>query len=146
MQWIDNILTGLSDMYRTKDIYDIYSYIGIRIIKIEKNNILLKNNESLYYRNYLDEEIVLIRNDLSSGYEKFILAHELGHAVIHTDLLEAAFNKSLVNKSKFEKQANYFALKFLDININCSEFHDLTLKQISSYLEIPYNILKQLYY
>ncbi|MCC5427834.1 ImmA/IrrE family metallo-endopeptidase, partial [Clostridium botulinum] len=83
LNWIDNILDGLKDTYDT-NIYELYDYLEIKMIKLEPSNILLRGNESLYNRNYFGNEIVLIRNDLNLEYEKFILAHELGHALLHT--------------------------------------------------------------
>ncbi|SNV74979.1 hypothetical protein [Clostridium cochlearium] len=61
LNWLDNILEGLIDTYDTNDIYELYDYLEIKLIKLEPNNILLKGNESLYNRNYFGNEIVLIR-------------------------------------------------------------------------------------
>lgn len=144
MEWIDNIIIGLLDIYKTNNIYEIYDLLKISIIELNANNILLQNNEALYNRNYFNNEVVFLKNNLSVNYKKFILAHELGHALIHTSLLNAAFNINLINIGKLEKQANYFALKFLNINIDCIEFQDLTVDQISSCLEIPTKLLKEL--
>jgi len=140
--WIDNIITGLKETYGINNIYDLYDFLNIKIINLEQNNILLSNNEAFYYRNYLGSEIVFIRNDLNFSYAKFILAHELGHALLHTHIYEATFNKkNLINMGKLEKQANYFAIKLLNIELDPIECEGFTLKQIASYLEIPENLL-----
>lgn len=116
--WINNILEGIRDTYDTDNIYELYDFLNIRIIKLEPNNILLGGNESLYNRDYFEMELVFIRNDLNLNHEKFILSHELGHALLHTHIYEAAFNKDLINVGKLERQANYFAFKFLNIDFN----------------------------
>lgn len=134
--WIDDYITGLFDLYSTKDISELYHCLEIQIVKLPKDNLLLQGNESVYQRDYFDREIVYIRNDLDFKYEKFILAHELGHAILHTEIYSAAFNKQLLNKGKFEKQANYFAFKLLDIEINSTDFEGFTLEQVCSYLHI----------
>ncbi len=144
MEWIDEIIMGLIDMYGTNDIYEIYDCLDIRIVKLDKNNITLRNNDAFYYRNYLGNEIVFIRNDLLPPFEKFILAHELGHALLHTRVLTAAFNKDLINVGKLERQANYFALKLENIMFDEVELREMTLEQIASSLELPYKPLKQL--
>lgn len=95
--WIDNYVIGLGETYNTCDIYELYSLLQIKIEKLDKDNILLQGNESIYYRDYFGLEIVFLRNDLNYEYEKFILAHELGHALIHTDIYTAAFNKDLMD-------------------------------------------------
>ncbi|WP_102400172.1 ImmA/IrrE family metallo-endopeptidase [Haloimpatiens massiliensis] len=139
--WIDNILEGVKDTYNTDNIYEIYDYLEIQIIKLDLNNILLRGNESFYHRDYFNTEVVFIRNDLNLEYEKFILAHELGHALLHTNIYEAAFNKDLLNIGKLEKQANYFALKFF--NIDKIELYGMSLEQVSIYLGLPYEVVKQ---
>lgn len=135
-RWINDYITGLIDMYDTRDIYEIYNCLDIQIVKLPKHNILLQGNESFYQRDYLNQEVVYIRNDLDFKYEKFVLAHELGHAILHTKIYSAAFNKKLLNKGKFEKQANYFALKLLNIKFDPVDFNGFTLEQICSYLHI----------
>ena len=42
LNWLDNILEGLIDTYDTNDIYELYDYLEIKLIKLEPNNILLK--------------------------------------------------------------------------------------------------------
>lgn len=142
--WIDNIIEGIKDTYNTSNIYELYDYLNIKIIKLDFNNILLKGNESFYYRNLFESEIVFIRNDLNIHYKKFILSHELGHALLHTHIFEAAFNINLINIGKLEKQANYFAIKLLDIRFDEIQMHQMTYEQIASCVEVPVRALKQL--
>ncbi len=102
--WINDYIVGLFDMYETEDIYELYDCLNIKIIKLYKDNVLLQGNYSVYQRNYFDQEIVYIRENLDYKYEKFILAHELGHAILHTETYIAAFNKKLLNKGKLESR------------------------------------------
>ncbi|MGF7056466.1 ImmA/IrrE family metallo-endopeptidase [Brassicibacter mesophilus] len=135
-EWIDNCILGLFDIYNSYDVYELYNCLEIKIKKLHKDNILLQGNDAFYQRNYLDEEIVFIRDDLDYKYEKFVLAHELGHAILHTEIYSAAFNKSLLNKGKFEMQSNYFAFKLLDIKIDKNEFEGFTSEQIAKALYV----------
>ncbi|SHJ24932.1 protein of unknown function [Clostridium cavendishii DSM 21758] len=143
--WIDTIVMGLKETYDSNDIYTLYDYLNIQIVKLESRNILLHGNEAFYNRNFLDREMVFIRNDLDLNIEKFILAHELGHALLHTKALQSAFNKNLTNIGKLEKQANYFAFKLFDIELNPIELDGFSLNQISSYTGLPCEILKIFY-
>lgn len=139
--WINEIILGIKDTYNTNDVYEIFDYMNIKIHKIDSKNILLKNNDSFYYRDYSGNEIIFIRNDLNLNLEKFILLHELGHALLHTHIYEAAFNINHINKGKIEKQANYFAFKLLEPNFDPVDLDGLTLEQISSLLELPHDKL-----
>lgn len=139
--WIDDILHGLKETYNTDKIFELLDCINITIIKLDCNNILLRGNESFYNRDHLGNEVIFIRNDLNLEFEKFVLAHELGHALLHTHMYEAAFNKSLINSCKLEKQANYFAFNLLKFDIDSSSFEGFTLEQIAHSLCIPLNCL-----
>ena len=142
--WIDDIVLGLKDSCKTDNVYEIYDELNIIIRKIDPSSILLNGNDSLYTRDYLDSEFVLIRNDLDENLERFILFHELGHALLHVDVVRAAFNQKCLNKHKLEKQANYFALKMLNLKFDSIEMEGMTLEQIASYMQIPYEPLLQL--
>nr|DAM13515.1 MAG TPA: IrrE protein [Caudoviricetes sp.] len=136
LSWIDHCVDGLVEYCNSKDIFDIYSVLGIKIVKTFKEDPVLKKNEAVYLRSYFDTEIVFIRDDLPRQYEKFILAHELGHAVLHTEICTATFNRNLLNCGKLEKQANYFALKLLNIKIDNTDFEGYTIEQISKTLYV----------
>jgi len=143
LRWIDSIVIGLIDLYGTSDIYDLYSCLGLHIERLPLGNVLLREGEAFYSRGYLGVETVFIRNDLSKTYERFVLAHELGHAILHVEIQEAAFNLNLINKGKMERQANYFAFHLLDINPYDEDFENFTIEQIACALEVPVDALRQ---
>lgn len=142
--WIDEIIGGLSEYYNTNNVYELCDVLNIQINKLESNNILLHGNDSIYIRDYFDVEVVFIRNDLNVESEKFILLHELGHALLHIDIFKAAFNRNFINKDKLEKQANYFAFKMLNIEFDEIELDGMSLDQISRCIGMPYEPLSQL--
>lgn len=109
MQWIDEILEGLIDHCQTENIYELYDQLDIEIQRLTKDNIILKGNEAVYHR-FHSLEIVYIEDNLVN--EKFVLAHELAHAILHINESIVYFNP-LENNWKLEKEANYFAMKLL---------------------------------
>lgn len=142
--WIDNIILGIKDSGNTNNVDELYDYLEIRIQKLEPSNILLRGNDSFYYRDFDNKEIVFIRNDLDEVMERFILFHELAHALLHTHIYEAAFNKDFINKDKIEKQANYFAFKMLNIELDEIELEGMTIEQIANVIGIPSFLLSKL--
>lgn len=142
--WIDEYTDGIVEYCNSRDIYEIYNSLNIEIVKTDKDNPILQENDALYIRDYSDLEVVFIRDDLPYQYEKFVLAHELGHALLHTKLCVAAFKINLINKGKLEKQANYFALKLLNIKINSVDFEGYTVEQIAKALYISEDSLESL--
>lgn len=142
--WIDKIINDLFCKYGTNNIYELIDIFEIKIMYVEPNNILLKGNDSLYIRDYLGIEVIFIRNDINCNLEKFILRHEFAHAILHTNVFTAAFNRACMNKDKYEKQANYFAFKLMNIEYDEIELSGMSLEQIASCIEIPIEPLYQL--
>lgn len=142
LNWIDEYVEGLIEYCNSRNVYDIYETLNISIKRIDMNNPLLQGNEAMYIRSYLDVEMVFIREDLPDRYEKFVLAHELGHAILHTEIAAAAYNNRLLNKGKLEKQADYFALRLLNISIDKDYFEGYSLEQIAKALYVTEDSLK----
>jgi Zn-dependent peptidase ImmA (M78 family) len=72
--------------------------------------------------------------------EEFALRHELGHAILHPKISCSSY----VNTGKIDKQADYFALALSGITFDLIEMQDMTLQQIASCVEVPYEPLYQL--
>jgi len=136
MRWIDEIIVGLEEVYDTSDVYELYDSLDISIVYLDEWNILLQGHDAVYNRSYLDQETVFIKKGLPIVYERFILAHELGHGILHTDIAKSVFNP-LANLNKLEKQANYFAVKLLGFRVDSIAFEGFTVEQIASTLEVP---------
>lgn len=142
-KWIDTVVDNLINEYNSNNIDELLEIFNIQVTKVESANILLRGNDSLYIRDYLGMEIIFIRNDLDIPLEKFILRHEFAHAVLHKDVFAAAFNRKFINKDKCEKQANYFALKLMNIEFDEIQLEGMSIEQIASCVEVPYAPLKQ---
>ncbi|MCQ4925313.1 ImmA/IrrE family metallo-endopeptidase [Tissierella carlieri] len=131
LSWIDEYVYGVIDHCCSRDIFEIYDSLNINIKRVDKADSLLQGNDALYIRSYFGLEVVFIRDDLPYKYEKFTLAHELGRAILHAEVSKAAYNSKLINKSKLEKQSDYFALRLLAIAIDKDIYEGFTLDQIS---------------
>lgn len=136
MHWIDNYVEGIEEYCSSRDPVEICRSLDIEICHIDPNSFLLRNSEAIYFRSYLGQEIIFISNDLPYPYEKYVLAHELGHAILHPDVDIAAYSNKLFNKGKLERQANYFATKLLDIRINSSTFEGYSAEEIAKELYV----------
>lgn len=136
MEWIDQIIVGLLEIYDTKDIYELYDCLEISIVYLDEDNILLQGHDAVYHRSFLDQETVFIKKGLPTEYKRFILAHELGHGILHTNMAQSAFSP-LANLDKLEKQANYFAVKLLEVKLDNIELEGFTMDQVASSLELP---------
>lgn len=136
LSWIDEYINGVIEYCCSRDIFEIYDSLNINIKEVDKNDLLLRGNDAVYVRNFLGIEAVFIRDDLPLQYEKFVLAHELGHAILHVEIATAAYNNKLTNRGKLERQADYFAIKLLDIKLDDVYHYELTLEQIAKELYV----------
>lgn len=142
MKWIDNIVYELINTYGTNNPYELCNQLNISIIKLESENKLLQNNKSIYIK-FNESKIIFISDDLNLNHELFYLRHELGHIILQSNT-QNSLNKNILNTYKFEKQANYFAFKLSNIELDEIEMYKMTIEQIASCIKVPYHALKQL--
>ena len=100
--------------------------------------------ESYFSRNLYGDEFIYINNNLDIKKKRELIAHELGHAILHTDLSVAYYNNSLLNKPKIEREANEFAAELLmsDKNINEHLYEDQTVEELADCLEVTEDVVK----
>ena len=97
------------------------------------------------YKYINKNKVVFINNRLSDEVKKFVLAHELGHAVLHTK--NNCFylkHNTFVKTNYFEVEANIFAAELLINNEEleiCIE-NGYTIEQIASYFQVPKELVE----
>lgn len=137
--WINNVISGLIEEVGSNDVYEILSYLKIKIIKDNKfQNALLKKCDGIYIRNFFGNEVIIIKDNLLN--EKFVLAHELGHAMLHVDY-DFLMNNPLSLNGKKEKEANYFATKLLYSDYKIEDGIETT-EQLANMLGINQDFIK----
>lgn len=109
MNWIDEIIQGTFELYGTSDPFELCDYLEIVIQKTNRDSVILKGQSSMYIRNFCNKECIFYIEGLRYKRLKFYIMHELGHALLHPDVMIS----NLTNDLKLEKQANYFAIKML---------------------------------
>lgn len=87
--------------------------------EIAKNkNIIIRylplGNTFGFYMKSLRHQVITLNNSLDENIEKFVCAHELGHAVLHPNENTPFLHKNtMLSKDKIERQANFFAVHLL---------------------------------
>jgi len=131
MNWIKEIVEGLIEIYQTRNVYDLIDHLDIRLIRKE----LPAGIKGRFFRDIFGNETIFISDNLNQIEEKCIIAHELGHAILHVDVSTHFYSDNeLLVKSKLEIQANYFASELL-IKDELTQYKDLTIKELSYVLE-----------
>jgi Zn-dependent peptidase ImmA (M78 family) len=95
---------------------------------------------------YINKNKVIFLNSALSEIEKcFVLAHEIGHAVLHPKSSCFFINENnYISKIKSEYEANMFAAEFLidDVAIDHINLEGLSLDQLARSYYVPVEIMK----
>ena len=85
-----------------------------------------------FYQYFQRNNIIYIDERLPEHEKKFVLAHELGHMFLHKGT-NAIFmdTRTHFNSSRYETEADLFAMYLLFSDDMISEYKDCTIEQIS---------------
>lgn len=136
MKWIDDIISGLIARVGNNKIDDILSELNIHKFVVSPDSSLLQNNKAVYQRigNF---ECIYIADDVLN--KDFVIAHEIGHALLHTDEMELFYNP-VFNKGKIEREADYFACKLLYSNLEIEDGIE-TKSQLATFLGVNEDVV-----
>lgn len=129
---MNNKIRGLVSYYKRKfntdNPFEIADNLGILYqfcdIDFEGCYMFLKNHRYIF-----------IKKDLPDAEMRMVMAHELGHAILHRkNNCYFIRNKTLLLNSKIEKEANLFAAELLIPNEIILENYNYTVSQFSKML------------
>lgn len=106
---IEYKVKDLIKKYNTSNIKELVDHLDI---SIEHQDFKAKTLDSRLM--IVDSKgYIFVRSDLDCAYENFLIAHELGHYVLHHDE-NISFNfLRRVYKTRLEREANEFAIRLL---------------------------------
>lgn len=134
---IKRIVKSLIKKYKTNNIYELAACLGI-IFEI----VPLGSYAGCYF--YINRRKTILINSFLNEHERIIvLAHEIGHAILHKKT-NCYFmkGKTLLLTCKIEREANIFAAEFLIDDSILSDYYNFTLEQIASSENISIDLLK----
>lgn len=131
-------------IYQTDSVRDLADYLDI---SIQYQDFRAKTVDSRLM--IIDAKgFIFLRNDLDIIYENFLIAHEIGHYILHYDE-NISFNFLIrIYKTRLEREANEFACALLlhdrlD-NIKKIENIEFVVKEKGIPLKIWYSIVDQI--
>ncbi|MCM3651286.1 ImmA/IrrE family metallo-endopeptidase [Metabacillus litoralis] len=132
--YISSVVAKKVEKFATRDPFVIADGLGIHIIPWH-----FTDEVQGMYKYERKNKFIFINKDLGEE-RKFVMAHELGHALLHPK-----HNTSFLKKntyfpvSKYEKQANQFAVSLLIPDDCLSEYKDasLSIYEISEMYGVP---------
>ena len=137
MEKIDQVVKKLVNKFDTNDPFKIAKELNI-LIKIDD----IGGCDGCYM--YLKRHrCIFLNNKLSEKELVFVMAHELGHAILHRKI-NCYFlrNKTFLKTSVYENEANLFALFILISDKNIEEFKNMTVYQIADMFKVDEKIVR----
>ena len=124
--------------YKSSDPFYLIDCLNIICLKHP-----LSRNIRGFYFTKLRRKIVVINAIYDERRQVVTAAHELGHCLFHpaTNVLFLERN-TLLLPSKYENEANKFAVELLTYDMDIKEYEDCTVEQIACARHIPVELMK----
>lgn len=136
---IKDIVTGLKELYYSKDPFEICRSLDIIVLIHDLGDELL----GFFQRTENDTEILHINNRLNDYERRYICGHELGHAITQPDLSISFFIENpLLIKNKFEIEADTFAAELLLEDDILERYEGFTTEQIAAAENVPKRLVE----
>lgn len=135
---IQEIINQEISIYHTDNIRELLEYHNIEVFYTD--NTLTENDSRMII--FQGKGNITTKSNLDPRYENFLLAHELGHYLLHYD--KNINFQFLLNsyKGKLEREANEFACRFLlnDIYLTEDSNIEFIIKEKGIPLKIWYSV------
>jgi Zn-dependent peptidase ImmA (M78 family) len=135
---IRKIVASQTKKYSTNNPYELADCLKIKIFYAPLGSL------SGFYKYMERHKCIFINSDIENdNFKRFVTAHELGHAIMHTK--ENCYfmdNKTLLQTSKFEIQANQFAAQLLIPDEIIFDNMNLTIEQFARLLGYEKSIIE----
>lgn len=135
---IKKMVSSIKKKAKTDNIYELLDFYNINIIETD-----LGRNTLGMYRYVKRNKFIFINECLEHHEKRFVLAHEFGHAMLHSKFNCFFLEKNtLYVKNKFEIEADRFAAELLISDSSISELSEYTLEQTAAILEVPKRLVE----
>ena len=136
---IPDFVLKLVKKHGTNDPEEMADYLNVTVMSLP-----MGNNIAGYYKYIKRRKYIFINSNIEDeAYRRVVMAHELGHSVLHrTQNCTFMNGHTLLLTSKIEKQANIFAAYFLITNNLLDEYKGFTREQFSDCTGYPEELIK----
>lgn len=108
MKYLPDKIMELLKTHNTNDPFELARSLGIVIIFLDLGDTYG------FYRCYKRVKTIVINSELTEWLKRYVCAHELGHAILHSDLNTAFLKKNtFYSIGRIEREANEFAVNLL---------------------------------
>lgn len=131
------LVNNLVKKYKTNNPIELAGYLNINILFEELGTI------NGYYNTVFRSKFIHINSSLEEYKQKFTIAHELGHAILHPKANTPFLRENtLFSIDKLEKEANLFAVNLIISDDDLEEYKEVTINQLSSVFGIHEKLIE----
>lgn len=136
--YIKTEVDKLVHRYKTRDIYELIDKLDIILLKVP-----LDPSINGMYQYFKRNKIIYLNNDLDNIMERHVLAHELGHAILHTKTnITYLESNTFYSKEKIEVAANTFAAELLIEDSLFDEYRHHTIEEMAFIENLPIELIR----
>ena len=119
--------------YKTRNLFSICEQKNIEIIYAD-----LEPDVRGFYQYYKRKSIIHLNCNISEEEQYIVLAHELGHVIMHKDYNCIFLSRyTYMTKDIYEHQANLFAAELLLPDEVPIEYQELSYQQLAMLYHVP---------
>lgn len=140
MSKIKGKVIDIINKYNTSNIYELCDCLNIKV-KLDP-----LGSTKGYFLNVAENYFITLNSDLDDWEKQVVLAHELGHAILHNDT-NICFLKSYTYSvtNKLENEANEFAAHLLidddALNSFSKGYDHVTVEQTGKHFQVPVELV-----
>lgn len=123
---IKAMVNKLVRKYKTRDPFEMIKGMNVILVFYPLDGV------RGFYQYFQRNNIIYIDETLSEHDKAFVLAHEIGHMILHKKS-NAIFmdSRTQFRTSKYENEANKFAIELLISDESLCEYSNCTIEQLS---------------
>ncbi|MEG0830663.1 MAG: ImmA/IrrE family metallo-endopeptidase [Anaerovoracaceae bacterium] len=133
---IKNIVQTLCKKHKTINPYHLAGSLGIYVHYCDLGTL-----RGYYHESHRIKQI-FIHDSLPEHIESFVLAHEIGHTIMHPHACTPFLQSTLFSVDRLEVQANKFAAELIIQDIDLMEHWDYTVDQWATVYGLPREIIE----
>lgn len=136
---IEKTIKSLDERFGTNDPYTICEILGISVIKED-----MPSSTNGFFFSLAGKKAIVINTSIPDDMEKYCLAHELGHAILHEQLNWAFLSQNTYFVTeKYEREADLFAAYLLLGSPIKEKLQNKSLQEIYEKYHIPLAIIEE---
>jgi Zn-dependent peptidase ImmA (M78 family) len=125
--------------YGTRNPEKLAKELGIEIIKKPFNRTMG------FFKKELRRKFIVVNSSLSEDLQQIIIAHELGHALLHSaDTAIFMHEYTFFSRGKYEVEANKFAAELLidEKDLDKHYIENMGIDQLACYYGVPRELVE----